>query len=122
MRWVCAGHLYQDMVGKVGSALAAPNLHKRMCARKAPAEDFGICAGYALESSLARLSTTTLNDLTTIHPLAKHIYLDITRRIGSRFIFPSVRTIKGGTQGKPLLMILGYAPSMRWVDFWLGSQ
>ena len=68
MRWVCAGHLYQDMARKAGSALAAPNLHKRVCARKAPAEDLGICAGYAPDSSLAGLSTTTLNDLTTIHP------------------------------------------------------
>ena len=73
MRWVCAGHLYQDMARKAGSALAAPNLHKRVCARKAPAEDFGICAGYAPDSSPAGLSTTTLNELTTIHPFAKHI-------------------------------------------------
>ena len=91
MRWVCAGHLYQDMARKVGSALAAPNLRKRVCARKAPAEDFGICARHAQDSSLAGLSTTTLNDLTTIHPFAKHIYLGIARKIGSRLIPPSVR-------------------------------
>ena len=47
MRWVCAGHLYQDMTRKVGSALVPPNLHKGVCAMRAPAADFGICAGYA---------------------------------------------------------------------------
>ena len=99
MRWVCAGHLYQDMARKVGSALAAPNLHKRVCARKAPAEDFGICAGYAPDSSLAGLSTTTLNDLTTIHPFAKHIYLGIAR--GSRLIPPSVHKRGGGRKESP---------------------
>ena len=119
MRWVCAGHLYQDMARKVGSALAAPNLHKRVCARKAPAEDFGICAGYAPDSFPAGLSTTTLNDLTTIHPFAKHIYLGIAWKVGFRLIPPSVRE-RGGAQGKSLLKILGYASGMRRVDFWQG--
>ena len=68
MRWVCAGHLYQDMARKAGSALAAPNLHKRVCARKAPAEDFGICAGYAPGIKfLAGLLITAFNDLGLIH-------------------------------------------------------
>ena len=65
MRWVCAGHLYQDMARKVGSALAPPNLHKRVCAMKAPAADFGICAGYAPGmrqiTFLAGLLITALN-------------------------------------------------------------
>ena len=101
MRWVCAGHLYQDMARKAGSALAAPNLHKRVCARKAPAEDFGICAGYAPDSSPAGLSTTTLNDLTTIHPFAKHIYLGIAWKVGFRLIPPSVRKRGGGARKVP---------------------
>ena len=92
------------------------------CARKASGEDFGICARYAPDSSLARLSTTTLNDLTTIHPLAKHIYLDITRKIGSRFIFPSVRK-KGDARKVPAEdfgVCARYAPGMRQIDFWQG--
>ena len=44
---VCAGHIRQDIAGKIGSAVAPPSVRKGGCARKALTEDFGICAGYA---------------------------------------------------------------------------
>ena len=61
-----------------------------MCARKASAEGFWICARYALDVFLAGLLIAALNDLTIIHDRARRTYLHIVRKIGSKLIPPNV--------------------------------
>ena len=59
-----AAHIYQDFGKKTRFTLIPTNLCKRKCARKAPAEDFGICARYAPDSFLEGFLMTALNELT----------------------------------------------------------
>ena len=109
----------QNIAKKIGSALAAPNLSKGLCARKASAEDFGICARYAPDRFLAGLLFAALNDLAKIHDRARHIYQNIVSKSALRWLL--WMPVKGCAPAKAQPKILGYAPGMRQGDFWLGS-
>ena len=83
-----------------------------MCARKASAEGFWICARYALDVFLAGLLIAALNDLTIIHDRARRTYLHIARKIGSKLIPPNVlkKRCARKTPVDNFGICVGYAP------------